>query len=92
LCPRKGIGIIGLPPLLFDPFRDDLYLELPVMMMYAPFQHEHDDMVASTFIEHHHCASGRGCVTILYHPQVLDEKVYPTVYADNAIEKFAALV
>jgi hypothetical protein len=32
-------------------------------------------------------------VTILYHPQVLDEKVYPTVYRSYQmlIEKFAAL-
>jgi hypothetical protein len=102
LCPRKGIGItcgISTPFPLFDPFKgEELGIwELPVMMMDgALFQYEHDDMVASyPFIEHHllRIVEAGGCVTILYHPQVLDEKVYPTVYRSYQmlIEKFAAL-
>jgi hypothetical protein len=102
LCPRKGIGItcgISTPFPLFDPFKgDDLGIwELPVMMMDgALFQYEHDDMVASyPFIEHHllRLVDAGGCVTILYHPQVLDEKVYPSVYRSYQmlIEKFATL-
>jgi len=102
LCPRKGIGItcgVSTPFPLFDPFRgDDLGIwELPVMMMDgALFQYEHDNMVASyPFIEHHllRIVEAGGCITILYHPQVLDEKIYPTVYRSYKmlIEKFAAL-
>jgi hypothetical protein len=102
LCPHKGIGTTcgtATPFPLFDPFRgDDLGIwELPVMMMDgALFQYEHDDMVASyPFIEHHllRIVEAGGCVTILYHPQVLDEKIYPTVYRSYQmlVEKFASL-
>lgn len=89
LCARKGLGFncgIATPFPLFDPNNGvslDIW-ELPVMFMDGGlFQYEHPDMLKAfpmikQLIER--TSSVHGCITLLYHPQVLIEEIHPTVY------------